>query len=95
MNLSVEMDLPLTFVLSPEAGERKCASRIAATRSSLLSPWGRGQGEGVFQLHRDGLIWIGGTGVPACDFGNLLPSHRQGRLCHHYSLNFRHYRGEQ
>jgi hypothetical protein len=38
------------------------------------------------------LIWIGGTGVPACERAKDSLNHRQGRLCHHYSLNFRHYR---
>src|ERR1051326_1233260 len=35
--------------------------------------------------------WVGDTGVPACGMAETSRNHRQGRLCHPFILNFRHY----
>src|SRR5947207_241905 len=46
--LPMNLRTPLTFLLSPAAGERKCRSRTDRMGCNLLSPWGRGRVRGVF-----------------------------------------------
>jgi hypothetical protein len=48
MNLRVETDGPLTFVLSPEAVERK-SKRALPRKSVSSSPFGERLGEGDFR----------------------------------------------
>ena len=47
MNLRVESEIPLTFVLSPATWERKSPNRATAPRCDLLSPCGRGRVRGI------------------------------------------------